>query len=211
MSENYAHRKAPEDEVAMEEKESANHESSGSSSNTLVLASPTTAGQSICASHFSQESVSDSNLLGITYSGSAYDRFDQWEQRGGSPANSTVIDVGASTRSADTDPADPIDHPANSFTVWTLEDETNLARLGKLIAEELSEWELNGHRTEVCFHSVTDLLEHVDQKTAFQFLHVLTARFNSKNVEAHFHMDPSVHEEKTIQIFSEVFDAVARA
>lgn len=207
-SEQYTCEKLSEDGTIVEEKR-ASSEESGDPGNTLVLASG--GGHECCTDHLSQASFADSNLLGITYSQRAYERLDAWEREGEHPRNTTVIDIGVSTRSASADSVGSIDNPADSFTIWTLDDETNMARLGKLAVEELSEWDHDGRRTTVCFYSVTDLLEHVDQETAFQFLHVLTSRFDSKDIDAHYHMDPSAHDEKTIRIFSEVFDAVVHA
>lgn len=99
----------------------------------------------------------------------------------------------------------------DSVSVQRIEDATDLTSLGIEISEQIAEWEGNGNRTAVCFHSVTDLLLHVDEVVAFRFLHVLADRFAAADVVAHYHMDAGAHDETTIGTFRPLFDAVVEA
>lgn len=63
-------------------------------------------------------------------------------------------------------------------------------------------------RIAVCFHSVSDLLQHVGVERAFRFLHVLLVRLGSVDARAHFHLDPARHDDRTVAILSGLFDAV---
>ncbi len=59
----------------------------------------------------------------------------------------------------------------------------------------------------VCFHSLTPLLQYVSREELFQFLHKVTHTFTEEDAIAHFHMDPTVHDEETITTFLHLFDA----
>lgn len=194
----------------MEKRTESIHEKLDEISNTLLLESSTTVDNDVCDGLIYRNQSDESNFLGITYSETAYDRLDVWEHDGRYPTNTTVIDVGARTRSAETDSSGTIDFPGDPFTVKTLADETDLVGLGQAILEELSEFTFNGKPTAVCFHSITGLLEYVDEETAFRFLHILTSRLESENVSAHYHMNSEAHDKKTLFMFSELFESVVR-
>ncbi len=86
-----------------------------------------------------------------------------------------------------------------------------LTELGITISECIDEFE---HRSgdlapaelRVCFDSITPLLEH-DERTLFQFLHILTGRIRSVNGMSHFHL-PVPYESAIVSVVTPLFDAV---
>lgn len=177
-------------------------------SSGLVIA-PDGVDDEYCSAVLSDRPAAETNLLGITYGHDAYDCLSRWEDGDGQyPANTTVVAVGAGTRAASADRISTVDFPPDPYTITTVTHETDFAAVGRIISEQLSAWESSDNRTVLCFHSITDLLDHVDEATAFKFLHVLASRLESSEVLAHFHIDPEMHDEKTIRLFSELFDPV---
>jgi len=181
-------------------------------SNVLLLTAPHDGHEhddEACTTFVSQHPTDETNALGITYSQNAYERLGLWERHESEyPANTTVVDVGAQTRSAASDGTGTIAFPPDPYKIRTVADKTDLTGLGKVVTEELSDWEHSENVTVACFYSVTDLLEHVSKETAFKFLHVLSTRMQSESVTTHYHMDPDAHDEKTIRMFSELFDTI---
>jgi hypothetical protein len=62
--------------------------------------------------------------------------------------------------------------------------------------------------TEVCFDSLTALLQYADRERAFQFLHSLGERCAAASATIHYHLDPATTDEKTVAAMSTLMDAV---
>ncbi|MFC7202669.1 hypothetical protein ACFQJC_04025 [Haloferax namakaokahaiae] len=61
----------------------------------------------------------------------------------------------------------------------------------------------------VCFYSLSNLINAVnDDQRVFQFLHILLERIRAAGGRAHFHLDPTSHDEQTVRTFFSLFDAV---
>jgi hypothetical protein len=60
----------------------------------------------------------------------------------------------------------------------------------------------------VCFGSLTKLLQYVDLKTAFRFLHVMTRQVKQVGAVAHFHIAPDAHDEQTLATIQSLFDRI---
>lgn len=96
-----------------------------------------------------------------------------------------------------------------SVTVESVPDPTDLMRIGITISRYLSEWNREGAEPVVCFHSITGLLQFVeDRKSAFRFLHVLQSHVTATGARAHYHMDTGAHGEDVIGTFRPLFDVV---
>jgi hypothetical protein len=50
----------------------------------------------------------------------------------------------------------------------------------------------------------------VNEQSAVQFLHLLVQRLEKAEAVAHFHLDPSAHDEATIETITELVDTVER-
>ncbi|GAA1337187.1 hypothetical protein GCM10009647_079900 [Streptomyces sanglieri] len=86
-------------------------------------------------------------------------------------------------------------------------DQTDLRRIGILISKTLSDWEHAPEQPVVCIHSLSDMIEAVDDdQLVFQFLHILHNCVTSYDARAHYHLDPNRHTEATVQTFRSLFD-----
>ncbi|GAA0674485.1 hypothetical protein ACFQDG_08130 [Natronoarchaeum mannanilyticum] len=88
--------------------------------------------------------------------------------------------------------------------VVSIDDPADLSSLGIEISGFLSD----GGETILCFHSLTDLLDHSDLERAFRFLHVLAGRVRAADAVAHFHIDPTAHEPRDLNTLAALFDGV---
>lgn len=67
---------------------------------------------------------------------------------------------------------------------------------------------LGGASHTICFDSITPLLQYVDSKQAYRFLHTLGGHIQSANAVAHYHMDPVAHDEQSVALVTSLVDAV---
>ena len=149
------------------------------------------------------------NVLSITFTQSATERVQLWdeyiEER---PAQTGIISIGEMMRSTTADTSTTIQQSAGPLVIETVSDPSDLTDLGMTISSFLSEWDTNDNQTVACFHSITSLLQYADVQRVFRFLHVLTGKFDSSEVVAHYHMDPSAHDQQTISTLTPLFDAI---
>ncbi|MDY6765133.1 MAG: hypothetical protein SV377_05530 [Halobacteria archaeon] len=157
------------------------------------------------------------NVLVVT-DGSVDDWYMKWRDSAGElPADFGIISVGGFNRSAAAGatassssqartqrPTTPgtSDEPKQIETL----PEVDLSELGLLINSYIRSWEDTDRRLIVCFDCLDELIEEVGVKKAFKFLHLLVERLRVAGVISHFHLDPSVHELETINLFKNLFD-----
>ncbi|MDX1745963.1 MAG: hypothetical protein R3324_08505 [Halobacteriales archaeon] len=148
-------------------------------------------------------------VLYVTFTNSADDRLSHWRTHAtGPPAGAGVVCVGELARSAGAI-ADGAEAGMNtSVGVETVTDPADLTGLGIAINRFIDRWADNDRKVVVCFDSITTLLQYADLERAFRFLHVLTGRVRSAGALAHYHMDPSAHDEGDKNTLMAVFDAV---
>lgn len=85
---------------------------------------------------------------------------------------------------------------------------SDLTEIGIRTNTLLERWGANDRQSVVCVDSVTDVLDHVSFETAYRFLHVFSNQLDAFDAVGHFHMDPTAHEERTVQRVMELFDTV---
>lgn len=120
------------------------------------------------------------------------------------PSKIGIISIGDSTRSA---AATDGGSPSGPVTISTLSSPGDLTGIGITITEQLREWAGDGNQISICFDSLSMLLQYANVDRTFRFLHVFTGRLRSVDAIAHFHMDPSVHDERTLNTIKTLFDA----
>ncbi|WP_227352967.1 DUF7504 family protein [Haladaptatus salinisoli] len=180
-------------------------------SSVLVLGSSmSTETDELCIDLLTRTTPEQENVLWITFTRSPDGCLQDWLSHAGErPANLRFLSVGETVRSvtaatavqATTDVrADPV--------IDTLSNPGDLTGLGIKTSEVLRQWHGDGNRTVVCFHSLTALLQYSDAQTVYKFLHVLTGRFATAGVTAHFHLDPDAHDAQTVNTLKTLFDAV---
>jgi hypothetical protein len=86
-------------------------------------------------------------------------------------------------------------------------DPGDLQRLGLTISDHLAGLDTD-ERTTLCFHSLSALLQYVDLRRGYRFLHTLIGRLDSVEASSHYHLDPEAHDEQTVATLRPLFDAV---
>jgi hypothetical protein len=77
-----------------------------------------------------------------------------------------------------------------------------------LTGQEIAVTEALAADTEVCFDSLTALLQYADRERAFQFLHSLGERCADSSARIHYHLDPDSADDRTVAALSTLMDAV---
>lgn len=162
-----------------------------------------------CSELLGVASPEDANLLSITLTGAPDDRLDAWQRDldGGLPDEIAVVSVNEQLRGDAT--SFPTDS-GSSLHVGTVSNPADLTGLGIEVTKHLERWQTNDNETVICFHSLSTLLQYTDLESTFRFLHTLSGRVATIDGRAHYHMDPDVHDDKTVQTLLQLFDAVVR-
>lgn len=174
-------------------------------SNVLLL-SPSLGGHGsdICFDLLTQSPPATTNVLSISFTRSAREWADSWEEAvGESPARGGIVGIGQMD--------DNVDDPA--WAVKTVENPSDLTGIGIQLSELLSGMaNAAGSDEEIvmCFNSITSLLQYADLQRAFRFLHVVTGRIKTVDGVGHYHLDPDAHDAQTLATLKGLFDAVVR-
>jgi hypothetical protein len=134
------------------------------------------------------------NLLVVSFTDDPARWLTDWERVGDPPGTSVLIEE--AEREAD-------DRPGVERLA---EEPQDLTGLGIAISERLTDWQ--GSESLLMFESLTVLLQHVELKRLFRFLHVLVNRVKATGSTAHYHLDPGAHDDRTIATLTSLFDAV---
>lgn len=180
-------------------------------SNVLLQApSLSEGGMSICP-HIGKSGDTERNLLFVSLSGTPERRLDTWRRHGGLPEKVAVITVDNTRSAAATGAGRTIRDPdGTALSTTTLSDPGDLTGIGIKMSKCLSAWEDEDARTQVCFDSLTTLLQYVDIEQVFQYLHVTSKRIEAVGGTAHYHIDPNAHDDKTLATIESLFSDVYR-
>lgn len=160
-----------------------------------------------CFDLYDPESVPAAHVLGVSYTRPPDDWIEAWRKRvATTPADVVVVSVGSGQRSVAQ--ATTVGDVTNT-PIIPIESPEDLTGLGIAIGEQFEAW--GDVPIVVCFDSLTVLLQFVELQRAFRFLHVLTGRITATDARAHFHLDPSTVDERTIATLTSLFDATVRA
>ncbi len=177
-------------------------------SNVLLLApSLGSVETEACADLLTSNRADELDVLTVTFTDTPDQRLREWRAHVGeeTPANMCVVTVGDSTRSV---AAATTTTDIPNLVTRTVSEPGNLTSLGVRLTEQLSDWQGTGNQVLLDFDSLTALLHYASRDKTFQFLHVLRGRLDARGALAHYHMDPSVHDERTINTFKSLMDAV---
>lgn len=149
-----------------------------------------------------------SNLLLVTFTESPDKRINTLRGHLGElPENVVIFSVGDSTRGRSTEAGST--PGSEAITIETIRDPTDLQRLGITISRYVAKWDTTEGEALLCFHSLTPLLQAVDDsQRVFRFLNTLFGRCQSANVSAHYHLDPTAHEQELVATFRPMFSEV---
>jgi len=155
----------------------------------------------LCAALLSGGDPQPINLLLVTINHTPPERLKALEKYLSAPVEEvTVVNAETYRRSrVDSDHEGPV-------KVRTISDPTDLRRLGLQISSVLSGWDESDARTVLCFHSISDLIELVENnQIIFRFLHVLQGRVGAADAFAHYHIDSSRHEKEVMGTFDSLY------
>jgi len=177
-------------------------------SNVLVLGSLQGDGcNEACTTLLSPPSPADT-VVAVTVTRSARNWLSTWRQFSSySPARMAIVSLGEEARESIT--VSTRSGP-ETIAIETLSDPSDLTRLGITLSRLLSEAASADSPTTVCVHSLTALLQYVEPQRLFRFLHILRGRLSSVDAVAHYHLDPTAHDERTVGAFRSLFDVVVR-
>lgn len=123
------------------------------------------------------------------------------------PTRTAILNVGDATRSGTRETITTDDD--GQITIESISDSSDLMRIGISISKILSDWAERGGESVLCFHSLTALLQFVeDPKVVFRFIHVLQGQIRGSGATAHYHMDSGAHGEEVISTFRPLFDEI---
>jgi hypothetical protein len=134
------------------------------------------------------------NLLVVSFTDDPARWLTDWERIGDPPGTSVLIEE--------------VEHGAEDRpdAERIAEEPGDLTGLGIAITERLTDWQHD--ESLLMFEALTVLLQHVELKRLFRFLHVLVNRVKATGATAHYHLDPSAHDDRTIATLTSLFDAV---
>jgi hypothetical protein len=121
-----------------------------------------------------------------------------------------VVTLGEDTRGGGTSTTISMQNGPDAITIETVSDPSDLTRLGITLNRLLSEIATPEERTTVCVHSLTSLLQYVEPRRLFRFLHIFRGKLESLDAVAHYHLDPEAHDNQTVGVFTSLFDTVVR-
>jgi hypothetical protein len=151
----------------------------------------------------------DETVLAVSFDESPRDKARRWDDNLDTPPDElAVVAVGDSPAEAAPESSSGEEESSTPTVIHTIADRGDLVSLGEAISRQLSEWEHGDDRTVVCFQSLTALLEHIELRQLFRFLHALCYRLKSAGAVSHFHLDPDAVDERTIYTLRPLFDTI---
>lgn len=170
------------------------------------------AGRDRCAELISGHDLASLHLIGVTFTDSP----DRWvaDLRGRLPRLPASIDlvcVGERARAATAAETVPAPGAGEALAVHAVESPGNLTDLGVTLTRCLDDAADGPTHTTVCFDSVSVLLQHVDVRPAFRFLHTLLPKVAHVEATAHYHLTPALHDAQTANTIKTLFSTVVEA
>lgn len=142
------------------------------------------------------------NVLYVAVSGDVDDRLSSWESRVGAyPVNAGFVAVGGRGQPSGSSAVIETRAGPDRITVDGVADPADLTRLGITLTRRLEEWESNPYPTVLCVDSLTELLQYVELRRLFRFIHVLQNTLVRVDGLAHYHLDPNAHDTRTVRLF----------
>lgn len=130
-----------------------------------------------------------------------------WDERvEDAPASLSFVEVGATRQRPDTE---SLTEAFRYSTVHT-ESPSNLTSLGIRLIEGTASPPTAGGNHRLWFESLSTLLQYVSVESAFQFVHTLHSQFSGTDATVCYHLDPALHETRTVYRLLSVCDVWMR-
>lgn len=162
---------------------------------TTLVAAPSMegAGTDICRHLLAQAAADDRDVLVVAYSRSPRECVAHLPD--GADAAGVIV-VGDA----------PHEQPAtDDVSVDAVSSAEDVTALGIMLSRALAEADGD---LAVCFDSVSAMLQYVERDTAYEFLHTITRQLYATDARAHLHLDPTAHDEATVDLLTSLCDAV---
>lgn len=158
---------------------------------------------SAAASLLECESHRLDRVVGVTVTESASSWLRAWQRHADASTRVSCVDVDGRTRAVAGDGGESVVPSTES-----VEDPADLEKLGRTVSDVLEDAADGGERVGLAVHSVSDLLYHVDESTAFKFVYTLGEVVRRVDGTAYFHLDDRAHDSATVETFAAACDAV---
>lgn len=181
--------------------------------NVLLLAPPLGDEDGDACSRLLWDAPGDEvNVLSVTFNESPDARIERW-RAADEPTNSAnlgFIVVGDSVRStAATRPAGDGPGPDDlGPTITSVSSPADLTGIGIELGNFFGDWADDARELRLCFHTLTTFLQYADLRSVYRFVHVLTGRVRAVGGVAHYHLDPTAHDQQTVNSLLGLVDAV---
>jgi hypothetical protein len=94
---------------------------------------------------------------------------------------------------------------AGSTAVETVSSPGDLTGVGMKSTRHLARWDEADEEVAVVVESLTHLLEYAHLEALYRFLHVLVARLDAIGARGRFHLDPTAHDDATVNTLKSLF------
>ncbi len=177
--------------------------------NVLVLGPRETAVEyELCTTLCRTEAYPRRRLL-VTTGQSADDRLTALRGYGAEGFDeTTVIAVGDRMRSPGGD-GSVTDVGGETIRIESISNPRDLTRLGLLINKHLGRTGEDAP-PELCFHTLSTLLDAAPVEQVFRFFHVLQGRVRAGGGRAHYHLDPDEHPPEVVNTLRPLVDFTVR-
>ena len=139
------------------------------------------------------------HVIELSLSGTAADCRERWADDGATlPVSLAVVEIGPN-RSGE----------VSGVSVECVASPEDLTGIGIALTTALDSW-AGVEELLVRFDSISVLLQYVDTRTTFQFLHTVVARLRTVGARSWFYLDPAVHDDQTVATVATVFDGRLR-
>lgn len=164
--------------------------------NVLVLEDPHSAS---AADHRCPETATNGPLLFVAFTGADMRLLEQYADE---HRERYVVDAAPQGLSAGVE--------SDRLTVESVSSPGNLTEVGVAIDKLLAgTGETNG-RLNCCLPSLTALLQYVDRQRGYRFCNAMANRLASVDAFVHYHIIANAHDDRTVDTFASLMDAVVR-
>lgn len=151
---------------------------------------------------------SQENVLSFTCTQSPTDQIDSWTSEFGKQLFNQTMIVSIGEQAQSPIPSGSLINQNETISIETVSNAGDLTKIGIILTSQLERWSDNDKQTVVCFHSLTTILQYADLDQTFQFLNQMLTQLRDGDVIAHFHLDPTAHDDQTVNTLSQLFDTI---
>jgi hypothetical protein len=164
------------------------------------------AGQT-CASLLAGRDEDRTKVISVTLTEPLERRLAVWDRHAPArrPHALTVISA-----AADADPGATPELPDldGGVTVERLSEGPGLTDIGVKVSQALTAPCEGADRLVLCFHSLTPLLQTGEDRQVYRFLTTLNGKVAEHGGDAHYHLNPAPHGERTVEGIKSLFSTV---